>query len=120
MFETPSKTIIGLERLVIESAAFDFRSRHPQKYVIKFAKTQGLENEPFGRTAYEMCIDLYRTFAPLKQTAFTMALACLALTAKLLDVEVPFLDDKKIFEESDNAPEEIMGEYVLLNFLPCV
>ena len=112
MFEAQSKTIIGLERLVIEASAFDFRSRHPQKFVIKFAKNKGLEHEPFGRIAYDMCIDLYRTFAPLKQTAFTMALACLALTAKLLEAEVPFLDDEKTFDESDTAPEEVMGKFV--------
>ena len=102
-----------MERLAIEAVAFDFRSRHPQKYVIKFAKNIGLENEPFGRVAYDMCIDLYRTFAPLKQTAFTMALACLALAAKILDVEVSFLDDKEMFDKSGNTPEELMGKFLM-------
>ncbi|KAF2136310.1 uncharacterized protein K452DRAFT_237700 [Aplosporella prunicola CBS 121167] len=81
--EQPSKVIIGLERLMLESAGFDFRNRHPQKLVIKLVKACGFAKENVGRTAYSMSLDLYRTFAPLKQTTPAMAIACVELSARL-------------------------------------
>lgn len=85
-FEGPSRNIIGLERLMLESSTFDFRARHPQKLLIKLLKRLNIErSSPLARTAYTMSIDLYRTFAPLKQTSATMAFACLELSARVLD-----------------------------------
>ncbi|KAL1305349.1 hypothetical protein AAFC00_002245 [Neodothiora populina] len=86
MFDGPSKTIVGLERLMLESAGFDFRNRHPQRYVIKMIRSSGLDARTVGKTAYNMCIDIYRTFAPLKQTAPTLALACVELAARVCGV----------------------------------
>jgi len=36
--EEQRRKIIILERHVLETASFDFRSQHPQPYLIKFAK----------------------------------------------------------------------------------
>lgn len=36
--EEQKKRIIGLERMVLETSCFDFRQRHPQPYIIKFAR----------------------------------------------------------------------------------
>jgi CTD kinase subunit beta len=83
MFETLAKTIIGLERLMLESSGFDFRNRQPQKLLLKFAKHYSLTRDPISRTAYHMSLDLYRTFAPLKQSSATMALACLELAIRM-------------------------------------
>ncbi|PVI08745.1 cyclin-like protein [Periconia macrospinosa] len=82
-FEKHSRVILGLERLMHESAGFDFRTRHPQKLMIKIAKEMGFELDPIGKTAWDLSIDLYRTWAPLKQTAIGMAIACLELAAHL-------------------------------------
>ncbi|THX05507.1 cyclin [Aureobasidium pullulans] len=90
IFEQPSKTVVGLERLMLESAGFDFRSRHPQEVVIKVVKESGLPRDPLGRTAYDMSIDVYRTFAPLKQTTSTIAIACVELSARLLNMSTEF------------------------------
>ena len=38
MFEQHSRSIIGLERLMLEASGFDFRNRHPHKLMIKLAK----------------------------------------------------------------------------------
>ena len=114
MFEIPSKTVIGLERLILEASGFDFRSRHPNRLVIKFAKYNGFEDAPFGRIASNMCIDLYRTFIPLKQTTPVMALACVVLTAKLLGQEAASLDDIKIYKQLSITPEEVMGKSPLI------
>lgn len=43
------------------------------------------EANEFIRVAYDMSIDLYKTFAPVKQAIFTLVLAILELTALLLD-----------------------------------
>ncbi|GAB7359163.1 hypothetical protein MBLNU230_g5230t1 [Neophaeotheca triangularis] len=86
IFEAPSRVVIGLERLVLESSGFDFRTRSPHQVLAKLAKTftngaKGIETS----TAFVMCTDAHRTFAPLKQSAATLAFACLELSARLTD-----------------------------------
>ncbi|KAF2870788.1 cyclin-like protein [Massariosphaeria phaeospora] len=82
-FENHAKLIIGLERLMLEGASFDFRSRHPQKLMVKLAKALGFDTHNAARTAWNLSIDMYRTFAPLKQTTTTTAIACIELAARL-------------------------------------
>ncbi|KAI9850715.1 MAG: RNA polymerase II C-terminal domain kinase beta subunit [Thelocarpon superellum] len=83
MFENHAKTIIGLERLMLEASGFDFRNRYPQKVLIKLSKFYAANRETVGKTAYRMCLDVYRTFVPLKQSSSTMAIACLELSARI-------------------------------------
>ena len=81
--EQLSKVIIGLERRILETIGFDFRTRYPQKILAKLCKHllgRGYTRDFFA-VAYDMSIDLYKTFAPLKQTSHTMALALVELTA---------------------------------------
>ena len=70
---------------MLESAGFDFRNRYPQKLLIKIAKDCGLDRDSVGKIAYNICLDLYRTFAPLKQTASTLAIASIELAVRLCD-----------------------------------
>ncbi|KAI5283146.1 RNA polymerase II C-terminal domain kinase beta subunit, partial [Ascosphaera atra] len=95
IFESQSRGIIGLERQMLECSGFDFRNRHPQRIVIKLARELGFSNNSDGpatpgerpaRFAYAMALDLYRTYAPLKQTSATMAFACLELTSRLCNL----------------------------------
>lgn len=83
MFEAPSRVVIGLERLVLESGSFDFRSRSPHHMLIKVGKRlpQSDELKSVTGLAWTILIDLHRTFAPLKQTSATLALASLELAA---------------------------------------
>ena len=83
LFENHSKTIIGLERLMLEASGFDFRNRYPQEILIKFAKRYNADKVTVGKTAYNISLDTYRTFAPLKQTTTTMAFACVELAGRL-------------------------------------
>ncbi|KAI9816327.1 MAG: RNA polymerase II C-terminal domain kinase beta subunit [Phylliscum demangeonii] len=83
IFEAHSRTIIGLERLMLEASGFDFRNRYPQKVLMKLIKQHQVHKSAIGRTAFEISVDLYRTIAPLKQTSSTMALACLDLAARI-------------------------------------
>lgn len=85
MFEQPSKIVIGLERLILETVGFDFRCRYPQASLQKVTKQiMGADAKEIFAIAMEMSIDLYKTFAPIKQPSFAMALALLELTARLL------------------------------------
>ena len=73
---------------MLESSGFDFRSSHPQPLMVKLAKMYDFEKtSPVVRTAYSISLDLYRTFAPLKQTNATLAFSCLELAARLHDIE---------------------------------
>ena len=68
---------------MLESAGFDFRNRYPQKVLVKIAKTCHFNKPHEAKTAWNLSIDLYRTFAPLKQTTNTMAIACIELAVRL-------------------------------------
>lgn len=85
MFEKPSTVIIGLERMIVESIAFDFRVRHPQKVLSKILKAAlpGEDGKRLFSTAWKMSLDMYLTFVPIKQTTFTMAFATVELTSRL-------------------------------------
>jgi CTD kinase subunit beta len=86
VLEQPHRIIIGLERLVLETIGFDFRVRYPQKLLAKVVRKLGLGKEDakrFWETAYDMSIDIYKTFAPIKQTTFTMVMTIVELTSML-------------------------------------
>ena len=109
MFEGPSKQIVGLERLMLESSGFDFRSHNPQKLLMKIAKEYGADRDTVGRTAYNMSIDLHRTFAPLKQTTATMAMACVELSGRLHNQQIADLEAGEGFQKWRTTRAEVMG-----------
>ena len=110
MFEMHSKTIIGLERLMLEAAGFDFRNRHPQRLVLKLCKHLGVRKGTVGKVAYRMSLDMYRTFVPLKQTAPAMALACVELAARVCDEKMEGLEDGgEVYERWKVGRGEVMG-----------
>jgi CTD kinase subunit beta len=83
-FDGPSKIVIGLERLMLESSGFDFRARYPHKHLIKLAKGLRVDRD-VGRLAYTIMLDLCRTFSPLKQACATMSVACIELATRILE-----------------------------------
>jgi CTD kinase subunit beta len=111
-FESQSKLIIGLERLMLESAGFDFRSRYPQKLVVKMARAAGLKREREAKTAWNLSIDLYRTFAPLKQTTTTMSMACIELAVRLHELDANGFVDSGVLSYSkwNTSRAEVMGK----------
>lgn len=88
-FEPQSRAVIGLERMVLEASTFDFRSRAPHHTLTKIAKSLGPKEvvKPVHDIAWTALTDIYRTFAPLKQTSVTLALAMLELAARLTNSE---------------------------------
>ncbi|KAL2022864.1 hypothetical protein VTK56DRAFT_4395 [Thermocarpiscus australiensis] len=95
IFEAPSRFTVGLERHILETIGFDFRVQYPQKLLIKmvrkmFPKTDSSaldEGKRFLHVAYDMSIDVYKTFAPVKQTTFTLVMAILELTSLIMDTD---------------------------------
>lgn len=111
MFEQHSKTIIGLERLMLEASGFDFRNRYPQRFLLKLARHYQVDRKTVGKTAYDMSLDLYRTFAPLKQTAATMAVACVELAGRVHEKNITELEGGKGYKKLRISRPEVMGPY---------
>jgi CTD kinase subunit beta len=114
-FEVQSRAVIGLERMVLEASTFDFRSRGPHHMLAKIAKTlgHGEEVKAVYNLAWVALTDLYRTFAPLKQTSVTLALSMLELAARLLNAENVLLaidsyDLTKVETTRDETMETIL------------
>lgn len=83
IFEAQSRMVIGMERLILESGGFDFRSRAPHHALVKIGKSlpESRDLREVTQLAWTVLTDLHRTFAPLKQTSSTLALASLELAA---------------------------------------
>ncbi|KAF2109821.1 cyclin-like protein [Lophiotrema nucula] len=109
-FDKVSKDILGLERLMLESAGFDFRNRYPQNLMVKLAKAVGMRKDHEAKTAWNLGIDMYRTFAPLKQTTPTMAVACIELAARLHDWDVAKIVDAGVmaYKKWNTSRTEVM------------
>ncbi|KAL8959877.1 MAG: hypothetical protein Q9193_003334 [Seirophora villosa] len=108
IFENHAKVIIGVERLMLEASGFDFRNRYPQRLLLKIAKIYGGGKETVPKTAYYMSLDLYRTFAPLKQTTPTMAIACVELAGRVLEQPIMELEAGEDYEKWKTTRQEIM------------
>ncbi|KAL9025177.1 MAG: hypothetical protein Q9196_005958 [Gyalolechia fulgens] len=108
IFENHAKIIIGVERLMLEASGFDFRNRYPQRLLVKIAIVYGVDKETVGKTAYNMSLDLYKTFAPLKQTTSTMAIACVELAGRVLHTPIPGLEEGNDYEKWKTTRQEIM------------
>ena len=100
---------------MLESAGFDLRTRHPQNLVIKLMRKCQLDPATIGKTAFNMCIDVYRTFAPLKQTTSTLAFACIELSARLsgkVDIVQLLEQSGATYARWSTKREMIMGKYI--------
>jgi CTD kinase subunit beta len=69
---------------MLEASGFDFRVRYPQKHIIKLAKDARIDKD-VAKVAFEAIVDLYKTFAPLKQTCATMSFACIEFATLILE-----------------------------------
>ena len=97
---------------MLEASGFDFRNRHPQKLLVKLLKQNGLKrDDEAGILAYCISLDLYRTFAPLKQTTGTMAFACLELASRLLSAGLEDVEAGRGYEDWKVGRAEVMGSY---------
>ncbi|KAL4928300.1 Fructosamine kinase-domain-containing protein [Aspergillus undulatus] len=109
VLDEAARGIIGLERLMLESSGFDFRTRHPQKTLIKLARQYGFSPQSeVSNVAYRISQDLYRTFAPIKQTTSTMAFSCLELAGRLLVQRIEDVERGTDYARWKTSREEVM------------
>lgn len=95
---------------MLEASSFDFRNRHPQQLVIKLAKYYGIQkHSALASTAYKISLDVYRTFAPLKQTTAVLAFACLELAGRLLNQHNDVIESDKDYETWRISRAMVMG-----------
>jgi CTD kinase subunit beta len=100
---------VDLERLMLEGISFEFDTRHPQQLVAKILQVEfnydfsNPAHRPIFLSAWAISMDLNYTFALLKQTTGTLAIACIELTLRLLG-HLKALD--KIFPEALENPYE--------------
>lgn len=86
---------------MLESAGFDFRNRYPQEIMIKLAKALDFDKHNSAKTAWNLSIDMYRTFAPLKQSTPTLAIACVELAARLHQMDISKVVDTGVISYAD-------------------
>jgi CTD kinase subunit beta len=95
---------------MLEASSFDFRGRHPQQLTIKLLKYYGLTStSAVAKTAFQVSLDLYRTFAPLKQTTATMAFASLELAGRLHDQHIEAVESGADYGTWNVERAEVMG-----------
>lgn len=101
---------------MLEASGFDFRNRQPQQLVVKLAQSCDFTRGA-TLTAHNICMDLYSTFAPLKQTTWTLATACVELAARLhpndTDLNLVLQDGGIDYERYKVDRSEVMGRHAL-------
>jgi CTD kinase subunit beta len=102
---------------MLESAGFDFRNRYPQKLMVKLARSLKMDRNNASKTAWNLSIDLYRTFAPLKQSTPTVAIACIELAARLHEMDTSRIVDAGILKYSRWATSRAEVMETLLDLL---
>ncbi len=95
---------------MLEASGFDFRNRQPQRLVVKTAKHYHVDRETVGKTAYDISLDLYRTFAPLKQSTPTMAMACVELAGRVCEQRISELEAGEGYRKWKISRGEVMGK----------
>ena len=99
---------------MLEASGFDFRNRHPQQLLVKLLKHYGVrKDDEVALLAYCVSLDLYRTFAPLKQTTATMAFACIELASRLIDAGLADVESGKDYDNWKISRAEVMGKKLL-------
>ena len=94
---------------MLEASGFDFRNRYPQPLVLKMAKHYHVDRDTVGKNAYNLSLDLYRTFAPLKQTTATMAIACVELSGRICEQPIAELEAGNGYKTWKVSRPEVMG-----------
>ncbi|TGZ85633.1 cyclin-like protein [Ascodesmis nigricans] len=91
LLDDSHKRVLGMERMILETASFDFRSRHAQPFLIKLCRKFQMTTE-LAHRAWNISIDAYRTLAPMQATPHVVALASIVLATRLegKDIDIPY------------------------------
>lgn len=94
---------------MLECSGFDFRTRHPEKTQAKLSLRYNIDPK-VALLAHRISIDLYRTFAPLKQTTSTMAFSCLELAGRLSNLRINDIESGLDYARWKTSRREVMGK----------
>lgn len=84
----------------MDAIGFNMRVWHPFRLVVKFAKRCGYKKDPIIADAFDIVSDAYRTFAPLKHTHQSVAMACLEVSTMVNDIDIgPHVADGKLWSD---------------------
>lgn len=83
--EDTKKAILGMEKKMLETLSFDFRTYHVEELLIRIAKDLKLSFD-LTYLAYLIAFDSFQTEISLKVPPHATALACIIIAAKFLDV----------------------------------
>jgi len=84
--EHDRQRLLAVERLLLETVSFNFTSRMPFPYVIKYGRAFGATKK-LTKLAWRLAIDSHRTLVNLEFPAHAVALGCLYLAALLSSFE---------------------------------
>ena len=76
----------GMERMLLEILSFEVNCPYPISAMVTLMKhhlSKGEHEPTFYPVAWDMAFDMYKTFAPVKKTSWTLALSILELTSRL-------------------------------------
>lgn len=113
VIEEQRRRVLGLERMILETQSFDFRHRHPQSFIIKFAKVLRIPRER-TKEAWYVSLDSYRSWLPLKLPPHAIALACILLAIKFTGetIEIEPSDFGVSPEHLYIALEDLLDHYI--------
>jgi CTD kinase subunit beta len=85
IFNSQSNAVVFMEKLVLQAIRFKFTSKDQHQLLVRIIKSlpQAANKAAVGNDAYTVLTDLSRTFALLKQTSPTLAIAALELAARI-------------------------------------
>ena len=99
---------------MLEASGFDFRNRYPQVLLLNIAKIYNLDKDTVGKAAYNISLDMYRTYVPLKQSTATMAFACIELAARIYDQSVETTHEGNYDKRWRITRQEVMGKKIFV------
>ena len=100
IFDKPSAIVIGVERIMLETSAFDFRTRYPHKLIAKVLRAYNISRRQpdVAKAAFYMGTDAYRTWASMKHIPISIALACVELAGRLYDSPVEQIERARDYD----------------------
>lgn len=126
--ESDRQRLLAIERLILETICFNFTSKMPFPFAIKFGKY--FNGPPFPpllsvlivftclsfpvsklltKFAWRLAVDAYRTHVPLIYPPHTVALGCLYLAALLITFEQPPPPPSQTFQQQAMTPTQLIS-----------
>lgn len=111
------KSVLGQERVILETIGFDFRIKHAHEYIVPICKSESANiSKRVAETAWAISLDSVLADVILRYPAHVVAFASILLAAKAENQEesVESLDQRKYEIHDPKAVDSIIYEFLLL------